>query len=130
MATQQMVASADGVARRFLLVVAIGDLVCAAAGLLAAHQLNRILGTTTAVPVVIACLPLFVLGVAGLHASRCHPEELRGRLRLQSVLNGGYSVVLVTVALTTAMHPLARALLVVVAVFVIGLALVEWRLTV
>jgi hypothetical protein len=125
-----MVARTDGVARWFLLVLGIVDLVCGAVGLLAAHELAHILGTSTAVPIVIACLPLFVLGVAGLLAARCHPEELRGRLRLQSVLNGGYALGLVAVALTTTMHPLGGAVLVVVAVFVIGLALVEWWLTV
>ncbi len=129
MATREMVASTDGVARRLLLVLGIVDLVCGAVGFLAAHALAHILGTSTAVPIVIACLPLFVLGVAGLHASRCHPVELRGRLRLQSVLNGGYAVVLVAVATAATMHPLGRAVLIFVAVLVVGLALLERRLT-
>jgi hypothetical protein len=128
--TRETVTSTDGVARRLLLVVGIVDLVCGAVGLLGGHDLARILGTSTAVPIVIACLPLFLLGLAGLLASRCHPEELLGRLRLQSLLNGGYAVVLVAVASATTMHPLGRAVLIFVAITVVGLALIERRLTV
>jgi hypothetical protein len=123
-----MLTSTDGVARRVLLALGIGDLVCGAVGLLATHELAHVLGTSTAVPIVTACLPLFVLGVAGLLASRCQPAELPIRLRIQSALNGGYAVVLTVIAAATTMHSLGTAVVVLVAVSVVGIALIEWRL--